>query len=337
MDKMRLGRTGLMVSRSGFGSIPIQRISRDDARKLLLKAYENGINFFDTARGYSDSEEKIGYALSELRKNIIIATKTPAADRKAFFQNLETSLRNLKTDYIDIYQLHNPKDFIDRGHELYEAMLEAKEKGMIRFIGFTNHRVETAEKAVLSGLYDTLQFPFNYLSSESELNLADMCREKDVGFIAMKALSGGLITTAATTFTFIRQYGNVVPIWGMQKENELDEFIALEKNPPKLEGELLKQIEKDRKDLAGSFCRGCGYCTPCPVGIPIPVAARISLLVERTPYQQYLSDEFKGKMELINQCLDCGNCKSRCPYELDTPGLLRKMLKNYEEFYSLHK
>ncbi len=339
MDKTRLGRTGLMVSRSSFGALPIQRVSFDEAKGLLVKAYDNGINFFDTARGYTDSEEKIGYSLSEVRRNIIIATKTFAKDKKALFEHLETSLRNMKTDYVDILQLHNPTELPDPNDpdSTYSGLMEAKKKGMIRFAGITNHRLNTAIEAVESGLYDTMQFPLSSLSSEEDLALIEHCKKQDVGLIAMKAMSGGLITKAASTFAFLRQYENVVPIWGIQREAELDEFLALEKNPPVLNEDLWGIINKDRQELAGNFCRGCGYCMPCPVGIEIPMQARITLLLGRAPYQQFLEDGFKKKMDLIPQCIECGNCKTHCPYNIDTPSLLKRELKNYTEFYNSHK
>lgn len=338
MEKTRLGRTGLMVARSSFGALPIQRVSFDEAKKLLLKAYDNEINFFDTARGYTDSEEKIGYALSEVRKDIIIATKTFSQDKKTLFEHLETSLKNMKTDYVDILQLHNPAQLPDPNDpdSTYAGLLEAQKKGMIRFIGITNHRIKTAMEAVASGLYDTMQFPLSSLSSEADLELIEECIKYDVGLIAMKAMSGGLITNAASTFAFLRRYENVVPIWGIQREKELEEFLTLEKNPPVLDHALWEIINKDREELAGNFCRGCGYCMPCPAGIEIPIQARISLLLRRAPYQPYLQGSFKNKMELIEKCMECGNCKAHCPYKIDTPNLLRSEKAFYDEFYSAH-
>lgn len=339
MDKIRLGRTDLMVTRSGFGALPIQRVSFEEAKKILRKAYESGINFFDTARVYSDSEEKIGYSLSDVRNNIIIATKSAAKDKKTLLKDIETSLSKLKTDYIDILQLHNPEVLPDPNDAegLYAGLLEAKKKGMIRFIGVTNHRIKNALDAAASGLYDTIQFPLSSLSADEDLRLIEECKKRDVGVIAMKALSGGLITNAASTFAFLRQFDNLVPIWGIQRESEMDEFIDLEKNPPKLDDDMWAIINKDRIELAGDFCRGCGYCMPCPVGIEIPTSARITLLLGRSPYKGFLKNDFKEKMELINKCIDCGNCKNHCPYKLDTPNLLKRELKNYEEFYNNHK
>lgn len=339
METLRLGRTNIVAARCGFGALPIQRISVDEAGLLLQKAYDGGINFFDTARAYSDSEEKIGHALSGVRNHIFIATKSMAKDKETLLRDLETSLRNLKTDTIDVYQLHNPSELPDYDDPdgLYQGLLEAKQKGYIRFIGITNHRLSLALQAARDKRFDTIQFPLSSLSSEEDLELVRVCKENDIGFIAMKAMSGGLITNAASTFAFLRQFDNVLPIWGIQRESELDEFLAYEKEPPLLDETMQKVIEKDRKELAGTFCRGCGYCQPCPAQIPIETAARISLLLTRSPYQGYLSDEFKSKMERINDCTHCNHCKNHCPYGLDTPNLLKYMLGEYNSFYAAHK
>lgn len=339
MDKIRLGRTNLMVSKSGFGALPIQRVSFEAAKAILVKAFENGINFFDTARFYTDSEEKIGYALSGVRQNIIIATKSHATDKKTLFQHLETSLKNLKTDYVDILQLHNPKELPNPkdSESLYGGLLEAKQKGMLRFVGLTNHHIDRALAAAESGVYDTIQFPLNSLSSEKDLELIAVCKQNDIGVIAMKAMSGGLLSNAAVPFAFLRQFNNVVPIWGIQRLSELDEFLAMEKNPPALDEAMWQIIKKDREELAGNFCRGCGYCMPCPAGIDIPTQARMTLTLRRMPVPQFMTDEFKAQMALIDNCIECGNCKSHCPYELDTPNLLKQELKNYNEFYEAHK
>ena len=334
MKTVVLGRTGIEVNRNGFGALPIQRITPEEAGKLLIKAYKNGINFFDTARSYSDSEFKIGLALSDVRENIIIATKTPSTTVEGFWKDLETSLSLLKTDYIDIYQFHNPS-FCPKpgdGTGLYEAMVEAKEQGKIRFIGITNHRLHVAKEAVESGLYDTLQFPFCYLATEDEINLVNLCKEKNIGYICMKALSGGLITRSDAAYAFLAQYENTLPIWGVQREGELDDFIKYNDNPPTMTEEITALIEKDRSQLMGEFCRGCGYCMPCPVGIEINNCARMSLLLRRSPSAGHLSPQGQEKMKKIEDCIDCGNCKSHCPYGLDTPNLLKKNYEDYKTF-----
>ena len=261
MTTVTLGSTGITVNRNGFGALPVQRVSVEEAGRLLRKAFENGIRFFDTARSYSDSEMKIGLALSDVREHLYIATKTPSTTVEGFWKDLETSLSWLKTDYIDVYQFHNPA-FCPKpgdGTGLYEAMLEAKAQGKIRHIGITNHRLAVAEEAVDSGLYETLQFPFSYLASE----------------------------------TF---------------------------------------IEAERVSLAGDFCRGCGYCMPCPAGIEINQCARMSLLLRRSPAANWLTPAWQEKMEKIEDCLHCGQCMKRCPYGLQTPDLLRRNLEDYRTF-----
>lgn len=333
MPTIRLGRTNLVVNKNGFGALPIQRVTLEEAKPILRKAYEKGIDFFDTARSYSDSEEKLGYALSDVRDEIIIATKTPSTTVEGFWKDLNTSLSLLKTDYVDILQFHNPA-FVPKpgdGTGLYEAMLEAQEKGMIRFIGFTNHRLHLAEEAVLSGLYDTLQFPFSYLASDKEKALVDLCAEHDIGFICMKALSGGLITRADAAYAFLAEYP-VLPIWGIQREKELDDFLACGENPPAMTDEIKAHIARERKELTGDFCRGCGYCMPCPVGIEINNAARMSLMLRRAPEKAWLSDVWQKKMALIDDCLECGQCAAKCPYGLDTPNLLKKNWEDYKTF-----
>ena len=333
MAEVTLGRTNITVDRNGFGALPLQRIPLEDAVKLLQKAYEGGITFFDTARAYTDSEEKLGHALSGVRPHVFIATKTAAENANDFQKDLEASLSLLKTDYLDIYQFHNPA-FCPRpndGTGLYEAALKAKEQGKIRFIGITNHRLSVAKEAVESGLYDTLQFPFCYLSGHPELELVQSCASRSIGFIAMKSLSGGLITNSAAAYAFAAQYPSVLPIWGIQREQELDEFLSYIHNPPSMDKEIQALIEKDRQLLSGSFCRGCGYCMPCPVGIEINNCARMSLLLRRSPSASHLSDEGREKMMKIKECLHCGQCAGKCPYGLDTPELLARNLKDFEE------
>lgn len=331
MNTVTLGTTGITVNKNGFGALPIQRISNEDAVHLIRKAYQAGITFFDTARFYTDSEVKLGEALEGIRDQIYIATKTGAATADAFWKDLETSLHNLKTDYVDLYQFHNPA-FCPKpgdGSGLYEAMLQAKEEGKVRHIGITNHRLQVAQEAIASGLYETLQFPFCYLSGEKELALVNACQEKKMGFIAMKALSGGLITNSAAAYAFQAQYENVLPIWGIQREQELDEFISYIDNPPAMTEEIKALIAQDRAELSGDFCRGCGYCMPCPAGIEINNCARMSLLLRRSPSALQLTEEVQEKMKKIENCLHCNRCKNKCPYELDTPTLL---VKNYEDY-----
>lgn len=334
MEKVILGRTGICVQKNGFGALPVQRVSLNEAKIILRKAYENGIQFFDSARAYSDSEEKIGLALSDVRENIYISTKTMATTVQAFWEDLETSLKMLKTDYIDIYQFHNPS-FCPKpgdGTGLYEAMLEAKSQGKIHYIGLTNHGWEVAKEAIESDLYDTLQFPFSYLASEKEEELVYLCEEHNVGFICMKALSGGLITRSDIAYAYLLQYKNALPIWGIQKESELDEFISYQKQAPVLTKDIEEIIQHDRKELAGQFCRGCGYCMPCPQGIIINQCARMSLMLRRAPAENWLLEKWQAEMNKIKDCIHCGKCMTHCPYGLNTPELLQKNYEDYQTF-----
>ncbi len=333
MQTVRLGRTELVVSKNGFGALPIQRVEKSEACRILRKAYEGGINYFDTARFYTDSEEKIGEALANVRENIIISSKTMRTEAEGFWRELKLSLSLLKTDYIDIYQFHNPP-FCPKpgdGSGLYEAMLEAKEKGMIRHIGISSHKLAIAEEAVRSGLYETLQFPFSYLASEKEESLVRLCSEYDVGFICMKGLAGGLITRSDVAYAYLAEFP-VAPIWGIQSESELDEWLSYNDSPPNLTNEMREFIEREREELYGEFCRGCGYCMPCPAEIEIHSCARMSLMLRRAPTAMSLTPESQAKMKKIEDCINCGQCKAKCPYGLDTPNLLKRNYEDYKTF-----
>ncbi|MCH5259972.1 MAG: aldo/keto reductase [Lachnospiraceae bacterium] len=332
-NTVTLGKTGITTNKNGFGALPIQRISDNDAVYLLRKAYDNGITYFDTARWYTDSEHKLGIAFAGMRDKIFIATKTGATNAEGFRQDLETSLANLQTDYIDVYQFHNPAFCPRPGDEsgLYDAILKAKEQGKIRHIGITNHRLAVANEAIDSGLYETLQFPFCYLATEKDIEVVEKCKQADMGFIAMKALSGGLINNSAAAYAYLAQYDNVLPIWGVQRESELNEFLSYVDNPPTMTEEIEAVIRHDREELLGDFCRGCGYCMPCPAGIEINNCARMSLLIRRAPSAGYLSPDGQANMMKIEHCLHCNKCKSKCPYGLDTPTLLQKNLEDYKK------
>jgi len=334
MKKIRLGRTGLMVTKTAFGALPIQRLAMGEAERLLKRAYDEGINFFDTANMYSDSEEKLGNALSSVRQNVILATKSGGKDKKTVLSHIETSLKRLKTDYIDLIQLHNPGELPDTRDpdSTYGALKEAQKRGYVRFIGITNHSASRAEEAVRSGSYDTLQYPFSFLNAERDEAIARLARDADMGFIAMKALAGGLIASAAAAFAYIRQFPFVVPLWGIQRERELEQFLELEQHPPKYE-DVAAVIRKDRQELTGNFCHGCGYCLPCPAGIDIPVMSRMSLLLRRAPVEPLLNEINREKMLRIRDCIECRQCAARCPYELDPPPLLRENLRDYISFY----
>ncbi len=331
MREITLGSTGITVPQNGFGALPVQRVDQETAVKLLRKAYEGGMRFFDTARAYSDSEEKVGEAFEGIRENIYIATKTAAKTPEQFWEQLETSLKNLRTDYIDIYQFHCadqcyvPGD----GTGMYEAMLEAKAQGKIRHIGITAHKIGVAQESIKCGYYETLQFPFSYISTPQEIELVKECKEHNMGFIAMKGLAGGLINQSKPAMAFMTQFDNVIPIWGIQREKELDEWLAFMDETPQMDDEITAYIEKEKQELVGDFCRGCGYCMPCPAGIMINQCARMSLMLRRAPSKAWLTPRMQAEMKKIEGCKHCGACKKKCPYELDTPALLEK---NYEDY-----
>ena len=330
MKTITLGQTGITTPQNAFGALPVQRVDMETAVKILRRAYEGGMTFFDTARVYTDSEEKLGAAFDGMRDKIYIASKTMAKTPEKFWEDLNTTLNNLRTDYLDIYQFHcvgqcyAPGD----GTGMYEAMLEAKAQGKIRHIGITAHKIGVAEEIVKSGLYETLQFPFSYLATDRDIALVKSCEEAGMGFIAMKGLSGGLLTNSDACMAFMSQY-NVLPIWGVQKMSELEEWLRFFVKEPEMTDEIRDFIENDRKELLGDFCRGCGYCAPCTVGIVINQCARMSQMIRRSTSAAWLSETWQVEMKKIEDCVDCGICKTRCPYELDIPTLLRK---NYEDY-----
>ncbi|MBP5183709.1 MAG: aldo/keto reductase [Lachnospiraceae bacterium] len=335
MKEFILGKTGIKTVQNAFGALPIQRVEEAEAVKILRRALEGGITYFDTARAYSNSEEKLRKAFSEagLRDKVFIATKTMARDPEGVRRDLDTSLKTLGTDHIDVYQFH----MVDRcyapgdGTGMYECMEEAKKQGKIGHIGITAHKLGVAEEIAKSGLYETLQFPFSYLATEREIKLLRTCEENNVGFIAMKGLAGGLINRSKAAMAFMVHIGNVLPIWGIQRMSELEEWLSYMDKSPEYDGEIREFIEKEKATLAGDFCRGCGYCMPCPAGIQINNCARMSLMLRRAPSAGWLSEKWQAEMEKIEGCLECRQCTAKCPYELDTPTLLKKNLEDYRK------
>jgi aryl-alcohol dehydrogenase-like predicted oxidoreductase len=333
MKKINLGKTNLKVSRVGFGGLPIQRVSFTEAKKILLKAVDYGINFFDTAKIYHDSENKIGNAFKKIRSSVIIATKSNANNKKKLLSDLDVSLKNLQTDYIDLFQLHNPSEIpsIYDNEGLYQGLAEAKNSGKIRFFGLTNHSFSRTVDGIKSGLFDTIQYPISYISSQKDLTLIDKCKEKELGFIAMKPFSGGMLTNAAAAFAFLNQFENVIPIWGFEKESELDEVVGFEKKPPVLDEKLKELIKKDQKELSTQFCRGCEYCKPCPKNIDIPFGMRFPFLVKRFKKENILNKDTDAKMKMLQECINCKKCVKRCPYNLNIPSTLKKNYSYYCE------
>lgn len=337
MKTVLIGSTGIATPQNAFGALPIQRVDQAAAVHLLRRAHEGGMTFFDTARAYSDSEEKLGVAFEGMRDLVTIATKSQARTPDALARDLDTSLALLKTDHIDIYQLHcvdrcyRPDD----GTGMYEALEEFRRCGKIAHIGITTHKVGVAEEIVASGLYETLQFPLSYLSTEREEALVRSCAQAHMGFIAMKGLAGGLLTNTRACMAYMTQFDNVVPIWGIQREEELDAWLEFMGDAtPRLDGATRAFIERERAELAGDFCRGCGYCMPCPQGIVINQCARMSLMLRRAPCASWLDTHWQTEMDKVDSCVECGACMARCPYGLPIPRLLKTNLADYRRVLS---
>ena len=328
---MRLGKTNLNVNKNGFGALPIQRRNKKDSIEILKTAYDNGIDFYDTARFYTDSEKKLGLAFEDVREDIYIASKTGMETVEEFWKDLETSLKELKTDYLDLYQFHNISFCPKKDDELYKAMLEAKEQKLINHIGITTHKITIANEALDTGIYETLQYPFSYLSGTEELKLIEKCRKLDVGFLAMKAMGGGLLKNSKASFAYINQFSNVLPIWGIQKLSELNEFLSYDETTV-LDDELKKAIENDKNELGDNFCRGCGYCMPCPEDINISLCCRMSLWIRRFPTEPNMDEKTQEIMKKTLECMECYACVDKCPYELDIPELLKE---NYEDYMNV--
>jgi aryl-alcohol dehydrogenase-like predicted oxidoreductase len=334
MELISLGKSGLTARRPAFGALPLQRLNREEAVTLLHKAFDGGINFFDTARAYTDSESKLGEAFGGMRERVILATKTKGGSSADIEADLAKSLAALKTDWLDLYQIHNIKKLPrpGDGSQNWETLSMLKKKGIIRAMGITSHSLEVAREAAESGLYDTVQFPFSLLAAREEEELVRVCRENNVGFIAMKALAGGLITNIPAAFAYVRSFDNVVPIWGIQAEEELAQFLRLAASPPAMDTETMKAVQAERDALRGRFCRGCGYCLPCPQDILIPFIARLDRLLQRSPWPQYAENEWIERMRTAKTCLHCGDCATRCPYGLNPEALVAANLVEYERF-----
>ena len=331
MEYRILGKTGLKVSRLGFGGIPIQKIDAAGTRKLMLAMKDAGINYIDTARGYTVSESYIGQALEGIREHFILATKSMARDKAGMEKDIAISLQNLRTDYIDLYQVHNPsmaefEKVIAPGGAL-EALLEAKAAGKIGHIGLTGHSIALFEKALEQSWVESFMFPYNIVESQGA-ELIRQCTEKNIGFICMKPLAGGAIDDAVTALRFIVSNPNVtVVIPGMAAEKELTQNIAAVNDTSPLTAEEKATIMEIRNTLGTQFCRRCNYCAPCSVGIQIPALFILEGYYSRYDLQDWAVARYKGTAVKASACVGCGACEDRCPYNLP----IRKMLQNVAE------
>ena len=336
MNYVELGKTGLKVSEAGFGCIPIIRLPVDEAVKVLRHAYDRGIVFYDTANMYRDSEEKIGLALSAFRGKVILATKTTRRDAEGLRDHLEKSLRMLKTDYIDLYQFHQVSndaewDKICREGGAWEEAQKALQQGKIRFLGVTSHSLQMLIKLARTGLFSTIQFPFNFIEPEARDELHVYARQNKIGIIAMKPFAGGVISRADLAFKFIRQHSQVVPIPGFDSVEAVDEVVSIYDQPNVVNNHDLAEMNKYRSEVGRRFCRRCEYCQPCPQGVMITAAMSYPIVASRMSVK--VSVKFsKIPMESVKKCTECGECLDKCPYELPIPELLKR---NYD-LYKAH-
>ncbi len=335
MEYTNLGNTGLKVSRLGFGGIPIQRITQEEATALIRKLPEYGVNYIDTARGYTVSEEYLGIAMEGIRDKFVLATKSMARTREAMEKDIETSLKNLRTDHIDLYQVHNAPpaqmNIVTGEGGALEALLEAKAAGKIGHIGITAHEIGTFEMGLEMDWVETIMFPYNFV----ELQAADLirkCAEKGKGFICMKPLAGGAIENAPLAMRFIASNKDItVNIPGMANEDELKQNVAAACDPAPLSEDDLREVQNIRDTLGNQFCRRCNYCQPCTMGINISFCFTINGYLTRYGLKDWAIGRYKGMAVEPNACIECGMCESRCPYHLPIIEMLKDVYSNFQK------
>ena len=333
MEYRILGKTGLMVSRVGFGGIPLQKTTPAEAKAVIDALVARGINFIDTARGYTVSEELIGAAIEGRRDKFILASKSMSRTAEAIKRDIDISLKNLRTDYIDLYQIHNPpvRDFdavMGEGGAM-EGLLEAKKEGKIGHIGLTAHSVEVFERALEYNCIETVMFPYNIVETQGEALIAK-CLEKNVGFICMKPLAGGALENATLALRFILNdpaVGVVIP--GMASVQEVEENASVSDMEGDLREAELDEIEQIRRELGSNFCRRCNYCAPCTAGISIPSVFLFGGYLERYGLEDWARSRYATLQKTASDCIGCGVCETRCPYELP----IREMMKKHAEAF----
>lgn len=333
IEKRELGKTGLRVSRMGFGGIPIQKVDAAATRKLIERMAQLGINYIDTARGYTVSESYLGEALEGLRDRFVVATKSMARTKEAMAQDIETSLRNLRTDYIDLYQVHNPslselETILAPGGAL-EALLEAKAAGKIRHIGLTAHMAAVFERALTLDWVETIMFPYNIVETQGEA-LMRRCSERGMGFICMKPLAGGALEDAELALRFIAANDDVtVVIPGMYDVREIDQNLAAIQDARALTDEELRRLETIRKELGTQFCRRCNYCQPCTAGIGISGIFLLEGYLKRYGLSEWAKQRYAATAKKAGDCVGCGACEARCPYQLPIREMLARCKREF--------
>lgn len=336
MNTVRLGKTELQVSRVGFGGIPIQRLSENEAIRVVQRCLELGVTFLDTANGYSTSEERIGKAIAGKRDQVILATKSAAKDNAAAQAHIDLSLQRLGTDTIDLWQFHNVStaeayDKILAPGGAMEAAHAALQAGKIRHIGITSHSLETVLHAVPDGHFETVQFPFNFVTNEAQTRLLPLCRQHDVGFIAMKPFAGGMLEQARLAMKWLLQFEGVVPDPGIERVEEIEEIVRIVEGQGELTPSEQQEINAIRTELGTRFCRRCQYCMPCPQNINITVMMNLRSFWKRFSWEWMQANRVLDVIENARTCTQCGECETKCPYHLPIREMLAENLKFYEE------
>lgn len=338
MEKIRLGRTEMMVSKLGFGGIPIQRVSEDEAVAVVRRCLELGITFIDTANRYTNSEERIGKAISGRREEVIIATKSNALTREEVKDHLKLSLKQLGVESIDLYQFHNISDtnalkVVLEPNGPMAVVQEAKKAGLVKHIGVSSHSMDTAKELVKSDRFETILFPFNFITCEAADELLPLARKHDVGFIAMKPLAGGMLDNATIAFKYLFQFPDIVSIPGIEKIHEIEEIVQILEQPLVMPVAEQREMEQLKQELGTRFCRRCNYCQPCTEGIPISSVMTLPSNIKRQSPERLFSDTFNERMEKAANCTECGECEERCPYKLP----IREMMAEYVNLYKIKK
>jgi predicted aldo/keto reductase-like oxidoreductase len=336
MEKIRFGKTNLMVSRVGFGGIPIQRLTTAEAASVVRGVIDLGVNFLDTANAYSDSEEKIGKAIKGIkREDLVIASKSAAPDKKTFLEHLDLCLEHLGIDYVDLYQMHNIsstklRDAVFSPGGAFEGLLEAVKIGKVRFPAFSSHNVPLAIEMMKTEKFASVQLPFNFVDDSALAEAIPLAKKLDMGFISMKPFGGGLLNNAYTAIRYLLQFDNVLPDPGIEKLSEMEEIVSIvnENKPFSAEDELI--IKNLKAELGPHWCHRCDYCQPCPQGIGISAVLTVDSLIKRMPFKKAFTMA-NIAIEKARTCLECGDCVSRCPYKLQIPDLIKNKITLWEK------
>ncbi len=336
MEKIRLGKTNLMVSKLGFGGIPIQRLSEDDAVAVVRRCLDLGITFIDTANGYTTSEERIGKAIAGRQEKPILATKSGARTREGVESHLKLSLERLGVETIDLYQFHGIND--SRSLEMVldpkgpmGVVEEAKKAGRVKHIGITSHSMDVAKEAVRTDQFESLMFPFNFITCEPADELLPLCRKHDVGFIAMKPLAGGMLNNITISFKYLFQFPDIVSIPGIEKTHEIEEIVQVLEGPWEMTVAEQREMQRLRDELGTRFCRRCDYCQPCSEEIPISMVMVGGSFAKRMPPERIFAGGIDDAMEKAANCTECGDCEPRCPYNLPIREMIAQQVEWYQE------